>query len=101
MDGYHYYANLYIDGDAPKKLTPSTGRCEIDPGVSSMAAVSEKNVFLEELAPEYKKYDKEIFKLQQKADRIRMGLNPQNYADDGTIQAEARAEAYLAFQSCI
>lgn len=85
MDGYHYYANLYIDGDAPKKLTPGTGRCGIDPGVSSMAAVSEKNLFLEELAPEYKKYDKGIFKLQQKADRIRRELNPQNYAEDGTI----------------
>ena len=63
MDGYHYYANLYIDGDAPKKLTPGAGRCGIDPGVSSMAAVSEKNVFLEELAPEYKKYNKEILYL--------------------------------------
>ena len=84
MDGYHYYANLYIDGDAPKKLTPGTGRCGIDPGVSSMAAVSEKHLFLEELAPEYKKYDKGIFKLQQKADRIRRELNPQKSAEDGT-----------------
>ena len=54
-------------------------------GVSSVAAVSEKDLVLEELAPEYKKYDKGIFKLQQKADRIRRELNPQNYAEDGTI----------------
>lgn len=85
MDGYHYYANLYIDGDAPKKLTPGTGRCGIDPGVSSVAAVSGHRLFLEELAPDYQKYDKLIFKLQKKADTLRRSLNPQNYAEDGTI----------------
>lgn len=84
-DGYHYYANLYIEGDAPKELIPGNGRCGIDPGVSTVAAVSEEELFLEELVPEYKKYDKSIFKLQRKADKLRRELNPEYYKEDGTI----------------
>ena len=85
LDGYHYYVNLYIDGDAPKKIIPGKGRCGIDPGVSTLAAAAEHKLILEELAPDYKKYDKEIFHLQQKADALRRKLNPQNFAEDGTI----------------
>lgn len=85
LDGYHYYANLYIEGDAPKKTRPGTGRCGVDPGVSTLAAVSEKELFLEELAPRYREYDREIRRLQQKADAQRRALNPQNYAADGTV----------------
>lgn len=84
-DGYHYYANLYIDGEAPKKLTSGKGRCGLDPGVSTLAVTAEKKIFLEELAPDYKKYDKAIFKLQRQADTLRRELNPQNYAEDGTV----------------
>lgn len=91
-DGYHYYANLYIEGDAPKKLSPGEGRCGIDPGVSTVAAVSEEELFLEEFAPEYKRYDKAIFKLQQKADRLRRELNPEYYKEDGTIRKRRPGE---------
>lgn len=44
LDGYHYYVNLYIEGDAPKKLTPGTGRCGIDPGVSTLASTSKEKL---------------------------------------------------------
>lgn len=85
-DGYHYYVNLYIDGPAPKKLVPGKGSCGIDPGVSTEAAVMDRHLVLEELAPNCKKYDKEIFKLQRKADTIRRELNPEYYNPDGTIK---------------
>lgn len=92
LDGYHYYVNLYIEGDAPKKLIPGTGRCGIDPGVSTLAATSEKKLFLEELAPDFRKYEKAIFRFQKKADRIRRRLNPQNYNEDGTIRRRKPGE---------
>lgn len=84
-DGYHYYANLYLEGDAPKKIRPGSGRCGIDPGVSTIAAASEKELFLEELAPRYREYDKQIYKLQQKSDKLRRKLNPEYYNEDGTV----------------
>lgn len=85
-DGYHYYVNLYIDGPAPKKLVPGKESCGIDQGVSTEAAVMGKHLVLEELAPNYKKYDKKIFKLQRKAEAIRRKLNPEYYNPDGTIK---------------
>lgn len=91
-DGWHYYANLYIDGDAPKKNIPGEGVCGIDPGVSSLAATADKHLTLEELAPEYKKYDRRIHKLQKKADALRRRLNPQNYNEDGTVKKMPKKE---------
>ena len=44
-----------------------------------------RGTVLEELVPEYKKYDKSIFKLQRKADKLRRELNPEYYKEDGTI----------------
>lgn len=99
MDGYHYYVNIYFKGLAPKKLSPGKGRCGIDPGVSTVAASGEKNLMLKELAPEYKKYDKEIHKLQQYADVLRRKLNPGNYNDDGTIRRLHKGEERIWIES--
>lgn len=37
--GWRYYANVYFDGDAPKKLQPGRGTMGIDEGPSTAAAL--------------------------------------------------------------
>lgn len=85
-NGWHYYLNLYFDGEAPKKLKAQSGMVGIDPGVSTMAAVSKKAVSIKELAPDCKKYDQEIAKQQRLIDKQMRQANPDNYNADGTAR---------------
>lgn len=84
--GWRYYINLYLDGDAPKKLCVSSGLTGIDPGISTMASVSEKAVSLKELAPLSDRYNKEIARQQRLMDQEKRALNPDNYDADGKIK---------------
>ena len=86
-NGFHYYVIIYLADDSPKKEIISNGSTMgIDPGVSTFAGVSDRNVFLEELAPDCKKYDKKIIELQQKMENSKRQSNPNKYNDDGTIK---------------
>ena len=93
-NGYHYYLVIYLDGEAPKKLTNlnNDSKCGIDPGVSTVAAVSDKQLFLTELAPKSKKYNKQISKLQGKLDRSLRATNPSKYNADGTINKHNKSK---------
>ncbi|MCD7871801.1 MAG: hypothetical protein LUG21_00495 [Clostridiales bacterium] len=87
-NGWHYYAIVYFAGTAPKKMKnvnthTLTG---IDPGVSTVAAVNEYHVHLEELAPDAAVYDKKIQQLLAKMDRSRRANNPNKYNEDGTFK---------------
>lgn len=84
-NGWRYYISIVLKGPAPKKLTPGDKVCGIDPGVSTVAAVSEDRAFLEELAPEIEKYNREICKLQRHMDISKRKSNPGKYKPDGTI----------------
>lgn len=85
-NGWHYYVIVYLDGNAPlKQMTIKDGAMGIDPGVSAIAAVSNNKIFLRELAPDCKKYNKRIVKLQQQIDRSKRISNPNKYNPDGTI----------------
>ena len=83
--GWRYYINLYLDGDAPKKLCVSSGITGIDPGVSTMASVSEKAVSMKELAPMSDYYNKEIARQQRRVDQEKRALNPDHYDADGRV----------------
>ena len=86
-NGWHYYVAVYRDGDAPKKHGHAgTGMMGIDPGVFTMAGVSDTTVFLEELAPGCKRYAKGIMRIQEKLDRSRRASNPGRYNEDGTVK---------------
>ena len=93
-NGYHYYLIIYLDGIAPKKLANlnNNSTMGIDPGVSTIAAVSDKQLFLEELAPKSKDYNKQIVKLQRKLDRSLRSTNPSKYNADGTINKHNKAK---------
>ncbi len=84
-NGRHYYIVVVLKGPAPKKLTAGDNTCGIDPGVSTMAAVSDEDVYLEELAPDIGKYNKEIIDTQYHMDLSKRASNPDKYNPDGTI----------------
>ena len=95
-NGWHYYVVVYLDGDAPLKHKRAEGAADnlmgIDPGVSTIAGVSGTSAFLEELAPECKKYAEKIIKLQEKMDRSRRAMNPDKYNPDGTVKKGRRGK---------
>ena len=49
--GWRYYAEIVVSGDAPTRVLIGTSTMGIDPGVSTIAGVSEDACVLEELAP--------------------------------------------------
>ena len=79
-----YYVILYMRGTAPKMFTPGHDDMGIDPGVSSMACVTDNGALLEELAPHAKEFERRIAKLQRSVDRSLRISNPENYNPDGT-----------------
>lgn len=88
-NGWHYYVLVYLSGDAPKRLAAVGDRdnvCGIDIGVSTVAAVSEYSILLRELAPDVRKYNRQIIKLQQKLDASKRASNPNKFNSDGTYK---------------
>lgn len=84
--GWRYYVILVLQGDAPKKQkTGQSAVMGIDPGVSTIAGVTDDTCVLEELAPDADRYEKQIQKLLQKMDRSRRTNNPDKFLSDGTI----------------
>ena len=49
--GWRYYAEIVVSGAAPTRVSIGTSTMGIDPGVSTIAGVSEDACVLEELAP--------------------------------------------------
>lgn len=88
-NGWHYYVIVYLKGDAPKKVREiGDGTMGIDPGVSTMAGVSDTNVFLRELAPDCDRYNRKIVKLQRELERSKRTSNPQRYHPDGRLKKQ-------------
>ena len=87
-NGWHYYVNIYLKGDAPRRLA-KTGEpgslTGIDMGVSTVAAISDHAAMLEELAPRCPEYNKKIKKLLRHMDFSKRASNPKKYKADGTI----------------
>ena len=64
----------------------SEGRVGIDIGTQSVAIVSANRVCLRELAEQVNDNHAKILALQRKMDRSRRAMNPDNYAENGTIR---------------
>ena len=92
---YVFYLQLVMEGIPPTKKINSTGEFRhyqgigctgIDPGVSTIAVVSDKDVFLQELGTsEIDAIKKKLIKNQNKLDRSQRAMNPTKYNIDGTI----------------
>lgn len=86
-NGWRYYLVITLDGDAPRwERKMKTGVMGIDPGVSTMAAVSDTACVLEELAADADVYEKQIHKLEQHMDISKRISNPDNFNSDGTVK---------------
>lgn len=86
-NGWRYYLVITLDGDAPRwERKMKTGVMGIDPGASTMAAVSDTACVLEELAPDADVYEKQIHKLEQHMDISKRISNPDNFNSDGTVK---------------
>ena len=89
--GWRYYAEIVVSGAAPTRVSIGTSTMGIDPGVSTIAGVSEDACALEELAPNAIQYEKKKFKkISQSMDRSRRIRNPNKYNEDGTINRSNR-----------
>lgn len=84
--GYRYYIQLVINGEPVHKHTCGEGECGIDPGVSTVAAVSNDKYFLEVLASGAEKYNKDIVECQKAMERSRRVNNPECYNKDRTVK---------------
>lgn len=93
--GWRYYLELVLDGPAPGERRKSGDKVMgIDPGVSTIAGVSDKGCILTELAPDADIYEKGIRKLQDSMDRSRRHSNPQNYDPNGTVKKGRKTWKY-------
>ena len=85
-----WYAQLVLSGIPPtNQRHPNafgSGRAGIDPGVSTMAFVSENDAKLYELAPDCLEDEMELRRTQRAMERSRRATNPDNYMQDGTIK---------------
>lgn len=82
-----FFVQLIQEGLPPKKHQVSTAenRVGIDIGTSTVAVVSDNEVFMNELATIKTPY-KKLRKLDRAMDRSRRSTNPQNYNDNGTVK---------------
>jgi hypothetical protein len=85
-----WYCQLILRGIPPCNQRHPTvygnASAGIDPGVTTMAFVSDKEARLYELAPECREDEAEIRRLNRAMDRSRRSNNPENYNEDGTIR---------------
>ena len=91
-----YYVQLVMEGIPPSKRVNSTGafrhpdrsqgRVGMDIGMSTVAVASDKEVWIQPLAPKIPQLDKEKRRLLRKLDRSRRSTNPNNFNTDGTVK---------------
>ncbi|MCD8082999.1 MAG: hypothetical protein LUE86_05720 [Clostridiales bacterium] len=97
-DGWHYYVHITIREKAPapkKERKFGKSRMGVDPGVSTVAGESETGIVLEELAPDYMRFEREISHLQRKMDRSLRAENPDNYNPDGTVKPKSERKPWV------
>lgn len=89
---WRYYVELVMEGIPPlKERRMGKGRVGIDIGTSTIAAVSEADVLFKELNDGIESIDREIKRLNRKADRQRRANNPDNYNENGAIRKDSRS----------
>ena len=93
--GWRYYVKLIFHGDPPIKAHKYKVDAGVDLGTSTVAVVRDDKVFLENLAPKAKEYNKMIRQLDRKIERSLRITNPENYDVDGKIKKRKKSETKL------
>lgn len=86
-----YYLQIVCQGYPPSKVTKGVGVVGIDPGISTVAFVSQKEVALVDLVPKnIAQKEKLLKRLDQAIERSRRINNPECYNENGVIKKGAR-----------
>lgn len=86
-----YYLQIVCQGFPPSKDTKGEGIVGIDPGISTVAFASQKEVALIDLVPKnITQKEKLLKRLDQAIERSRRVNNPECYKENGTIKKGAR-----------
>lgn len=90
-----FFVQLIQEGFPPKKHQTSTveNRVGIDIGTSTIAVVSDDNVYLKELADIKTPY-KKLRRFDRAMDRSKRSTNPQNYNSNGTVKKGSKKWNY-------
>jgi len=80
-----YYLQLVMKGIPPQKREITEGEAGLDIGISTLAAVSDKEVMIEEFCVGLDMLEKEKRMILRKMDRSRRATNHNKYNADGTI----------------
>ncbi|WP_342043386.1 transposase [Bacillus sp. OTU2372] len=81
-----YYLQLVLKGTPPQKHNTCDGEVGLDIGISTIAAVSDKEVMIEEFCEGLDMLEKEKRRIFRKMDRPRRATNPNKYNENGTIK---------------
>ena len=86
-----YYLQIVCQGFPPSKVTKGSGTVGIDPGISTVAFASQKEVALVDLVPKNITQKERLLKrFDQAIDRSRRVNNPECYNENDTIKKDAR-----------
>ena len=87
-----FYAQLVCEGQPYQKPKNKLGEgvVGLDLGPSTIAAVGERDAFLEQFCAELESRQAEIRRLQRKLDRQRRANNPANYLPDGRVRPDPK-----------
>ena len=86
-----YYLQIVCQGTPPSKVTKGVGVVGIDPGISTVAFASQKEVALVDLVPKnITQKEKLLKRFDQAIERSRRVNNPECYKENGTIKKGAR-----------
>lgn len=90
---WKYYVSFTIKGEKPNKGRElGKGNVGIDLGPSSVAIVSNENVYIDELGKGIESIEKKLHKLLRKMDRSRRQNNPLQFNENGTIKKYPKGE---------
>ena len=81
-----YYLQLVMKGIPPQKREVTEGEVGLDIGISTLAAVSDKEVMIEEFCEGLDMLENEKRLILRKMDRSRRSSNSNKYNSDGTIK---------------
>ena len=84
--GHQAISIFLLKGIPPQKRESTEGKVGLDIGISTLAAVSDKEVMIEEFCEGLDMLEKEKRNIQRKMDRSRRATNHNKYNDDGTIK---------------
>ena len=87
-----WYTQLVCEGQPYQKPKNQLGEgvVGLDLGPSTIAAVGERDAFLEQFCAELESRQAEIRRLQRKLDRQRRANNPANYLPDGRVRPDPK-----------